>query len=425
MMPEVDSPSPINEPPTHPSSRRHLNDSTTRPAVFSADTRHQLQHRSKVNNHHHDDSQNGDGSCGPQQRPFTAPPPPPPPTPSSSSSRRTSSVPPAADLTMLNMINQLPVQLSAQITTTHHDHHLHHHLTMPHHMHGHHPHLSPHPHQQQHYSHPAPHPMYQQQQRSVAAPIKPDIHPMTGHITVQLQSLHCGPAAAAPSPPNDAEQPLTTFACHTTAAERLSCWHPHVYAKSPRSPTPHSIVDILGIARHTPFDADGESTVVNNADHGATTAGDDVGGAVRSSLATINAILNAKPGRPVTATAEPMDEDRPFFRSHIGAYHQPAVADRAGAMAYGSETSSTGSDQPLNLCMAKTPEQQQQQQRLTSPQPRKGEIRRKKSFMFILLTFQTNICIPIHRALRTQRLPTETQVLRRHLLGVLLPCAGP
>lgn len=137
-------------------------------------------------------------------------------------------------------------------------------------------------------------------------------------------------------------------------------WHPHIYAKPPKAPTPHSIGDILGLQALTNPPADLASSKVSATT--TTTRSPLITGADRPVNVTISQILNAK------SLANNDQLSAVDSRLICGKY----VAGNESDLRFGSATMRSGSmseecseddgmsDQPLNLSVAKS-------ERRTSP----------------------------------------------------------
>lgn len=266
-------------------------------------------------------------------RPFTAPLPPG--SPATSTSTRSVAPADADPNDMLNMINQLPVP--PQTSPMVHDHHRQlypnsSHLQQQHNHHLHHHHFNTHltAHLSSHRHHPYAAPIV-----DTAAEHLLRLPVTTGHITVQLQSLHCEPIGAAATATADTARHQTDVA----AAGQVLSWHPHVYAKGPRSPTPHSIVDILGGAK-TATDRKGSPMAADaQRDVGAM---DDAAPSEHNSVAaSISDLLNSSR----LQASKGMRADRGFGHGYNS---QPNDALSPSPL--------LSNEQPLNLCIAKVPD---------------------------------------------------------------------
>lgn len=343
MMPEVDSPAEdVDVPPlAHLSFSPTSNADNDRDSCISHSSPSGSPSSSVDLSHNHYQQQPQQPHQHPPAGPFAAPLPPPL-SPSVANHRPSGSVATTvADASdMLNMINQLPVPpLSSQMV---HDHRQHYPTTNHlHHQHNHHNHLhyntntqltTHHQPTATHRHHPYATIGDATHEHLLRVPVT------TGHITVQLQSLHCEPAAAA-------ADALRCAQPDGTAVGQVLSWHPHVYAKCPRSPTPHSIVDILGGDRS----AQATATAAAMSDARATDATDatDDRPAHQQDCAdgSINAILNAS-----RVHAKKTRVEREFCRVYG---HQPSDG-LLSALSPGPPL--LGNDQPLNLCIAKAPD---------------------------------------------------------------------
>lgn len=128
-------------------------------------------------------------------------------------------------------------------------------------------------------------------------------------------------------------------------AQQLS-WHPHVYAKPPKAPTPHTIGDILGLPRTPPMEYGSIDTNV--------------------SRSTISQILNGKSTNESKSKTSNHLHDRLLMGSGAAPlvagnthFENGLVTNFSGrserSMSEGSEDDTSAiSDQPLNLCISRT-----------------------------------------------------------------------
>lgn len=126
-----------------------------------------------------------------------------------------------------------------------------------------------------------------------------------------------------------------------TQLETTKTWHPHVYAKPPKAPTPHSIGDILGLQRSS---VDLTATIV--------TQPHLIGDSKVSNVTSISQILNAK------STTEQLSVNARLIGQYTdaGAENRFGTTIRSGSMSECSEEDglSAISDQPLNLSVARS-----------------------------------------------------------------------
>lgn len=132
-------------------------------------------------------------------------------------------------------------------------------------------------------------------------------------------------------------------------------WHPHIYAKPPKAPTPHSIGDILGLQKLSAASDTAPadlccSTTTSTRSLITPIIGD------RSSNVTISQILNAKSSSP-----QPVSDQLGNVNSRmsIGQYKRTEPELRFGSMRSGSMSEECSeddgiSDQPLNLSVTRS-----------------------------------------------------------------------
>lgn len=114
-------------------------------------------------------------------------------------------------------------------------------------------------------------------------------------------------------------------------------WHPHVYAKPPKAPTPHSIGDILGI--QPPMNPKPARVAFRDPD---------------VSRSTINQILNAN-SKPVDGAFDLQQNYSHHLHDRlVGTQHNHNSVGRSTSLSEGSEDDSAISDQPLNLSITKS-----------------------------------------------------------------------
>nr|XP_036234258.1 homeobox protein slou [Bactrocera oleae] len=138
-------------------------------------------------------------------------------------------------------------------------------------------------------------------------------------------------------------------------------WHPHVYARPPMRPTPHSIADILGW-RATASPSQQRTFVANNVSNnnmvGQRDAMDD------SSNSSSNAATALPPVPAKSPKSILRNFQQQFAQQPQSPLREPAHM-RSTSVSEASEDDASGSimDQPLNLCVPKKPRE------LSSPPP--------------------------------------------------------
>jgi len=125
------------------------------------------------------------------------------------------------------------------------------------------------------------------------------------------------------------------FRCDTDCArQQTASWHEHIYRKPPKTPTPYSIVDILG------WGSDGGDS---NVSRKRSIASDNNNNSSRSyqnvEPSTLQHLLNLNIKTPPSPPRN---------------YHSNDINNRGMSLSETSEDESIASDQPLNLCLTKS-----------------------------------------------------------------------